>query len=428
MHTPEQYEKKIESLTRNLLECYEELDLVFRLSRGLMSTLDVEKSVALVLDEAMEIMDADLGCVVPGSGSAGLFGGVHRGVTEVTAARLHEALVRPLLESGASRTFHGLRARFDDPEVPDAFLCSVLKTDSAVYGALCVGRRETGEEFTAGEMKLAKVLVSQAAMAIENEALHRQRLVEQEAMIRIQEELRLARSIQDNLLPKETPVLAGYDIAGKSLPALSVGGDYYDFIPMGDHRLGLALGDVSGKGMPAALLMAHLQAAIRSQMLMESSPASCLGRSNSLLYRSTEAERFATCFFGILDAGAHRLCYTNAGHDTPLLVSRGGRIQKLETGGLVLGILQETRFEESTVPIEAGDLLLIYSDGITEAVNGRDEEFGVDRLAALVAENRERRAREVVERILAEVERHAGAAPPSDDRTLVVIRREPLAV
>ena len=253
VHTPEEYEKKIESLTRNLLECYEELDLVFRLSRGLMSTLDVGKSVALVLDEAMEIFDADVGCVVPGSGSAGLFGPVRRGIPEESAARIHDALVVPLLASGASRMFHGLRERFRDPAVPDAFLCSVLKTDSAVYGALCVGREATGEEFTAGEMKLAKVLASQAAIAIENEALHRQRLVEQEAMIRIQEEMRLARAIQDNLLPKEMPFLAGYDIAGRSLPALSVGGDYYDFIPMESHRLGLALGDVSGKGMPAAL-------------------------------------------------------------------------------------------------------------------------------------------------------------------------------
>jgi sigma-B regulation protein RsbU (phosphoserine phosphatase) len=242
-------------------------------------------------------------------------------------------------------------------------------------------------------------------------------------MIRLQEEFRLARSIQNNLLPKTQPDLPGYDIAGGTIPARSVGGDYYDFIPLSDTRVALCLGDVSGKGMPAALLMAHLQAAVRGQTLLKVSPSRCLGHSNTLLYHSTDVDRFATCFYGILDAEEHCLCYANAGHEHPLLFRGGGDRESLDKGGIVLGILEEASYSEADIPVGPGDVLVIYSDGITDAADGGEEEFGLERLQAIIDRNRHVSAQELVRCIIGEVEKYAGDTPQTDDMTLVVIKR-----
>ncbi len=422
--TAEGSAKTIESLTKNLLECYEELDLIYRLSGRLMATLDVQKNVELILHEAMDIFGADLGWMRPAGDETCLFRPVTAGADPEVMELLDRRLVSGLVAAGKSRMFYGLRRELEAGDaVPDSFLCAVLKTEQAVYGVLCVGRHDGGNMFTAGDQKLANVLASQAAIALENCSLNRRRIEEEEALIRMQEEIRLALEIQTRLLPKSAPALAGYDIAGRSLPALGVGGDYFDFIAVDDRRLAVCLGDVAGKGMPAALLMANLQASVRGQTLMGAAPAECLGHSNTLLVQGTDPDKFATCFYGILDAREHRLRYANAGHERPLLFSRGGAIDALDTGGLVLGVLPGVAFPEASVELQSGDLLLLYSDGITEAVDGEDREFGVQPLYQVIASHPEATAAEMLDHIMEAVETHAGGAPPSDDRTLVVIRR-----
>jgi sigma-B regulation protein RsbU (phosphoserine phosphatase) len=288
-----------------------------------------------------------------------------------------------------------------------------------------VGRRDGHSPFTAGDLKLARVMASQAAVAIENALLHRRRLEEQQTMIRIQEEIRLARAIQVNLLPKESPVVAEYEVAGYTLPARSVGGDYYDFIPVDDHRLALCVGDVSGKGMPAAMLMAHLQAAIRGQTLMMASPSECLARSNRLLFASTDYDRFASCFYGILDTREHCLRFANAGHDRPIHVSGDGELMALDSGGIVLGVLEDVGYQEQTVAIAGGDMMVLYSDGIIDATDEMGGEFGLERLQRIIDTNRGAAPRKLIECILAGVNAHAGNAPQTDDMTLVVLRRQP---
>jgi sigma-B regulation protein RsbU (phosphoserine phosphatase) len=240
----------------------------------------------------------------------------------------------------------------------------------------------------------------------------------------MQEELRLAYEIQYNLLPGEPPRLAGYDIAGKSIPAKEVGGDYFDFLAVSENNLAFCLGDVSGKGLPAALLMANLQAAVRSQAMAGTSITSCLERANSLLYRNTSPEKFATLFFGCLDAAGHVLHYCNAGHNHPFLIGKETEPLRLSTGGLALGCFESFPFEESQVPMKPGDRLVVFSDGISEAVNDRDEEFGEERVHDLAATNHDASATELIEKILQDVGRHAGNRPQMDDMTLVVVKRE----
>jgi sigma-B regulation protein RsbU (phosphoserine phosphatase) len=176
--------------------------------------------------------------------------------------------------------------------------------------------------------------------------------------------------------------------------------------------------------MPAALLMAHLQAAIRGQTLMKANPAECLARSNILLYESTDSDRFATCFYGVLDTSNHCLRYSNAGHDRPILFSASGESETLDSSGLVLGILPDSDYAESSISIEPGDFLLVYSDGIIDAADSAEHEFGLARLTGLVRETHDATAKDLLNRILQAVNSHAAGAPQTDDMTLVVIRRE----
>lgn len=421
----EDTERRLESLTVNLLECYEELDLIYRLSRGLMTTLDAQESARLVLREAMEIFEADLGWMAPWGPGEPAFATILEGTTHEALERLRRTAIGDLIPLGRSQIYDSVPAelRVHGDDLPDALLCAAVRTEAAVYGALCVGRRGAGRRFTARDLKLSNVLTTQAALAIEHTILQRRWREEEQTLIRFEEEMRLARAIQARLLPGAPPRVEGFEIACRGLPARSVGGDYYDFIPLGDDRLALCLADVSGKGMPAALLMANLQATIRSQALSCESPAECARRSNRLLYRSTDTGRFATCFFGVLDLRDGRLRYSNAGHDHPLIVTGEGSRIPLVEGGLGLGMLDDQEYGEGTVTLEPGHVLVAYSDGITETFDAQDREFGREGLEAVLARTRGRSADEILDAVLDAARRHAGDRAQWDDMTLVVLRR-----
>jgi len=422
---PETVNRRIESLTVNLLECYEELDLVYRLSRALKPTLDAEESARLILSEAREIFDADLGFILPGNEAAAGFPTLVEGMSSEGVARLRGPLFAELERRGRSQIFHPVAEELNltGNGFPDALMCAAVKTENAPHGALCVGRRGSRGLFTARDLKLADALAAQAALAIEHAILQSRWREEAQALIRMAEELRLAREIQSNLLPRRAPSIPGYDIACRGVPARSVGGDYYDFIPLAGGQLALCLADVSGKGMPAALLMANLQATIRSQALAGVSPAECARRSNRLLFRSTDSHRFATCFYGLLDLASGRLTYSNAGHDRPLLVGPDGYSVSLAAGGLVLGVTEEQQYEEGTVMLQPGHLLILYSDGVTEAVDSQDRWFGISGLEAAISRTRGCAAEDVVDAVVTAVQAHADGRPQADDVTLVALRR-----
>ena len=291
-----------------------------------------------------------------------------------------------------------------------------------MIGVLNIFNKQAKEGFTVEDQRLMCIIASQSAQVIENARLYE----EEQVLLRMEEELKVAYEIQINLLPKENPQIAGYDIAGKSIPAKEVGGDCYDFIRIDDHHLAICLGDISGKGMPAAMLMANLQATLRGQTLFSTSCKDCLQRSNKLLFQSTDLQKFATLFYGILNTRKNELCYSNAGHDYPFLFSGDKEPRRLETGGTVLGFMEDFAFKEQVVPFNSGDLLLVYSDGITEAMNADEEEFGENRLAEVTLKHRDELASTLIEKIIAAVKLHTGDAPQMDDITLVVIKRETL--
>ena len=421
----EAVERRIESLTVNLLECYEELDLVYRLSRALKSTLDAEQSARLILGEARDIFEADLGFIVPMEGAQGSFPTLLEGTTPEMVGRLQGPIFSELSRRGRSQIFHPVSRELGlgGDGLPDALMCASVRTENARFGALCVGREGPDGVFTARDLKLADVLASHAALAIEHAMLQIRWREEEQALIRIAEEMRLARDIQANLLPSRAPTVTGYEIACCGVPARSVGGDYYDFIPLDESRLALCVADVSGKGMPAALLMANLQATIRSQALANASPSECARRANRLLFHSTDSRCFVTCFYGLLDLATGRLSYSNAGHDHPLVVRRDGARTALETGGLLLGMLEESGYQEASVTLGPGDLLLLYSDGITEALDPENRMFGFEALATVAGRARGGSAQHIVDAIMSAVTAHARGRAQADDLTLVAVRR-----
>jgi sigma-B regulation protein RsbU (phosphoserine phosphatase) len=217
---------------------------------------------------------------------------------------------------------------------------------------------------------------------------------------------------------------SGYDIVGRTIPAQEVGGDYFDFIPIDEYRLAFCLGDVTGKGLPASLLMANLQATLRGQTLTTGSPKTCLERSNQLLYQSTSPEKFATLFYAILDLQNHQILYSNAGHDNPYLCSDRAATKRLKIGGIPLGMLPDFSFEQESVPLEDDSILVAYSDGVTEAMNAQEEMFGEERIAAVIDQHKNAPATEIIDHLVSAVKTFAAGYPQSDDITVVVMRRQ----
>jgi len=245
----------------------------------------------------------------------------------------------------------------------------------------------------------------------------------EEERIRTAEEQRTARNIQRHFLPHWNPELPGYDIAGKSLPAQNVGGDYYDFIPSGQNRLGIGVGDVSGKGLPAAMVMANLQATIRCLTLHDDAPGRCLSRANSLMYRSTDLRTFVSLCYGLLDTGKHTVHIANAGQNGPIHVKADGSASIIETRGIALSVMEEVSYDEEAIALQPRDLLLLYSDGLPEAMNGDREEFGEERLLEVARNNCENGAAKLISDVFTAVDDFRDSRSISDDMTLVVVKR-----
>ncbi len=252
----------------------------------------------------------------------------------------------------------------------------------------------------------------------------------EEAILRahLESELETARKIQEKLLPHKMPQLPGFEIAGTSIPSKQVGGDYFDFLDLGKDRLGIAIADVSGKGIPAALLMANLQASLHAQTLETEKVAEVAIRINNLLVKSTDINMFVTFFYGLMDRNKSTFTSTNAGHNPPILLRVDQTMERLEDGGLVLGFLPDQKYEQQTTTLQPGDVLVLYTDGITEARTPDEEAvgeklFGEDRLVRVIEENAFLSAREIQSAILQAVSAHTKNTPQGDDITLVIIKR-----
>ena len=299
-------------------------------------------------------------------------------------------------------------------------LCVPLWDNKEVIGVIYADRQSLVRPFTERDLRLLTLLANLAAVKIENALLIEDNLKKEQ----MERELQMAAKIQRDLLPKEVPAAGDFELAGRNDPCQQVGGDYYDFIPIGPDRLGIALADVSGKGVSASLLMASLRAALHSELRPDYDLARLAAKLNDFVHKSTAINGFITFFFGELDTVAGTIRYVNAGHPPPMLLSGGADPEDLPGTGLALGMLPHAAFEVGRAELRPGWSWVLYTDGITESRSPEGEEFGPERVAE-IGLSPSIPAAAIIERIFNELNAFTGGAAAADDRTLVVVRRKP---
>ena len=268
------------------------------------------------------------------------------------------------------------------------------------------------------DVEVLGLLASQVAIIIEKVMLHEQ-LIEKQ---RLEAQLEVARQVQLELLPARDPQLEGFDISAYNFPTEEVSGDYYDWVRIYDDQIGIVVADVSGKGVPAALLMAFLRASLRAATHIGYAPHISMSKVNYLLWESIERNQFVTAFYGVLDAANRTLAYCNAGHNPPFLIAADGTAHFEERGGVPLGMFRDTRYYEFFATIEPGQVLVLYTDGVTEAMNRTGAEYGRDRLVAAVRQCRHLGAREMIDFIHRDVLNWTEGLGATDDVTFFIIK------
>src|SRR6476620_4050277 len=302
-----------------------------------------------------------------------------------------------------------------------AVLAVPLGVADKVFGIIYADSPIAEARFTEDHLKVLTTLASVAAIRVENARLVEARLERE----RLERELALASEIQQRFQPTAPPHVNGYELQGISFPCYEIGGDYYDFIEREDGRLVIALGDVSGKGTAAALLMSSLHAAIHAQSASHDSLVATISAVNRYLADNIPSNRFVTLFYAELDPGSGALSFLNAGHNPPLIVHSAGTVEQLASGGLPLGIKPDAEYREGRTQLQHGDVLVIYSDGVTEAMSPTGEEFGATRLYEVVSRNIESSAAGIRDRIESSLTKFAQGTSAADDITLVIVKRQP---
>ena len=406
--------------------------------RALGSGRVLEDVLALVLDSAIEVAGAERGFIMldndagqlefklaRAQGHVTLSGrtfATSRKIPETVFATGREAIVEDLLDEGMAALHSGTVAlgircvlctplrlvryveRIDDP------------IDDKMIGVLYLDSRERGALRSESTRTALETLSTEAAVAIQNARLYRQAL----ERAKYEQDLKVAAAIQQALLPASGRAGAFFTTAGTSVPCRAVGGDFFDYVELQGGQFGFILGDVAGKGSPAALLAAALLGMFSAESVYHTSAAALLSRLNNGLVRRAIEARFLTSFYGLI-APDGSLTYSNAGHNPPILVSATG-VRRLETGGVVLGLFGGAVFEEETLTMQPGDAIVLFSDGVTEAFNAAGDDFGDDRLLASIDANRGKPPQALLEALLGEVRAFCGGAPQSDDITMVVVR------
>ncbi|MCK4606118.1 MAG: SpoIIE family protein phosphatase [candidate division Zixibacteria bacterium] len=293
-----------------------------------------------------------------------------------------------------------------------------IKLDDKAIGVINL-ESDRLDAFDRRARSLMSAFASQAAISIERARLHEQLIAGQKLV----EQLSIAREIQRSFLPGRTPDIPGYDLAGRNVPSFQVGGDYYDFIDIVKGQTGIAIGDVSGKGIAAALIMASFRASLIAEIRNNYSIRAICHKVNNLLCESVRPGSFVTALYGVLDSRNHVLTFANCGHDQPILLRSDGRVEYLKEGGPLLGVTPDVDYEERPVYLNRGEVVLLYTDGVSEAFNSADEAFGTERLIQVLRDNRRESSQTISEVIFKAVKEHASRRHVFDDLTMIVLKR-----
>jgi serine phosphatase RsbU (regulator of sigma subunit)/pSer/pThr/pTyr-binding forkhead associated (FHA) protein len=409
--------------------------------RALGSGRVLDDVLSLVLDSAIEVSGAERGFIMLASDGDELEFKMARGRGHTTLSGGSFATSRKIPEEVFRTGEPRLVADLLDGELANVHmgtvalgirnvLCVPLRLvryvdraenvgDERRIGVLYLDSREKGSLLSGSTRAALETLATEAAVAIENARLYRETMEK----ARMEQEMRIAAEIQQALLPKSGRTGAYFRAAAASLPCRSIGGDFYDYVEMADGSLGFALGDVAGKGPPAALLSAMMQGIFAAQAATNDAPSKTIARVNLALYRRGIESRFVTLMYGVLDA-AGRMVYCNAGHNPPLVIGARG-VTRLERGGPIVGLFETASYEEETVQLASGDWLVVFSDGISEALSASAEEYGEARIIDVVQRNAGLDPPRLLEALFTDVREFARGAPQSDDITAMVLRYDP---
>src|SRR3989442_173421 len=381
-------------------------DTKLRLLLEISSQIRSQVEKTLNLDATLEMVLETVGRVVPYD------------IARVHVSANDQGLDRTLVRRAAQ---YGSTASSDAPEISDRSAMSQLEAPimfrDRVIGSLSLQFREPGK-YTETDSEILNFFASEVSSTIEKALLHEQLLIKE----KIEGELEFARQVQLSLLPAQVPLTEGFDIASVSIPAERVGGDYYDFIEFPHQNLGLVIADVVGKGMSTALIMASFRAFLRAQIRNDYAIATIFRKVNNLLKEGLEDNRFVTAVYGVLDVPNRVLTYCNAGHNAPVLLHADGGVDRLTRGGLIMGVFRGAEYKESRKQLKSGDVLILYTDGLIEAQDQLDREYGAERLIQTAQAKRTASATELGDWILSDVASHRGETPLRDDLTLVVVK------
>ena len=411
------------------------LALLYNLSQTFNSSLDLDEVLNRVIDEVIVATRAERGFVMLRDGAGRLAFHVARGMDQSTIQDPVFQISLGIVE-GVAR--NGQPVLTGDAQIDPRFsmrqsvrllglrsiLCVPLKIKEQILGTVYVDNRIQAGIFTQGDLDLLSSIAYRAAIAIENARLY-QLAVEKG---RLERELQVARDVQASLLPREIPRIPGWEFVARWLPARQVAGDYYDFIPGPEGRLGIVVGDVSDKGMPAALFMTLTRSIIRASTDLAIPPAQAMIRSNRLISEDSTGGMFVTLFYASLDPANNRMTYVNAGHNPALFFQTGkrpgqGALSHLDRTGMALGVDADTPYEQKTLTLNRGDFVVLYTDGITDALNPKGQDFGMENLEGIVLAEREKSAEEMARTLENELQTFIAGAPLFDDSTFVIVRR-----
>jgi sigma-B regulation protein RsbU (phosphoserine phosphatase) len=407
------------------------LALLYRLSQTFNSSLDLDEVLNRVMDEVIAATHAERGFVMlHGEDGVPVFR-VARGMDQSAIDDPQFQISRSVVERVARE---GQPILTSDAQSDDRFsmrqsvvnlrlrsiLCVPLKTKDRISGTVYVDNRLQAGIFTQADLELLTAIASTAAIAVENARLYEIAIEKG----RLEREAQMAFQIQAGLLPAATPQLPGWEFAMRWQPAREVSGDYYDFIHLDQGKLGVVMADVSDKGMPAALFMALTRSIVRASVDHAPSPAGGIANANRLVCADSTGGMFVTLFYGLLDPGTGELSYVNAGQNPPLLYEIGkDRLTELTRTGTALGIDSGASYEQCTVALNAGDFLMLYTDGVTDATDADLRDFGLERLQRVMLDHRHASAAEIVSTLGQALDGFTGSTPQFDDIAAVVVKR-----
>ena len=409
---------QVRDVNRRLDAKIQELNTLFELSKEFNTSLEEERVVKLLTFAIMGQIGANRYVICL----------MRDGEHTVVASRLDRPLhpdmtsICGTIDSAVSLSSHAKKLKPAIVKVMEYNGLKALiplKLQNKTRGLLALGEKMRGGEYTDLDIEFLTSLGNLATISLENARLFKEAIEKQ----KMEDELVIARDIQQRLLPSHLPFIEGFDVAAVNIPSKQVGGDYYDLISLANKQYLIAIGDVSGKGTPASLLMANLQATIRALAPLGLSLSEQTKGVNELICENTGIDRFITFFWGILNSETQTFRYVNAGHNHPYVFRSEGTVERLELGGLILGVMKTLRpYQEGEIMLRNGDVLLCFTDGVSEAMNEAGEEYGEERMQELVMPLLERSAREIVDALVEDVRKYALNAGQSDDITLVVLK------